>query len=324
MKLIGIFIGVITVFCAGWFLRPALENNAEQVSGETDQGAKAPDGRSSAGTGSGESQATQLRRTKTVIVEQKGEEEELKNQIQAEQIEQYAKSVVGGFEKKLRFRLDQLLSKLDLDEAQLAQIEAFFQQEVSSYEEVSQKLFRGEVDDAQDLEALKNLSNLSGLSEAFEEILTPEQLEVYEVLEREEKQERVESSALRKLAGLQTGLDLTDEQKDAVYEVLYDEAEESVNYTSVTGEIMSGLGAQSILDSSGMGEFMSFSESPEARSGGGEGGDIYERFLESKTSRFTGIFTDEQQASYRERLEQQIAPIRAQAALLEQRAQKSE
>ncbi len=313
MKVIGISVGIMAVFFAGWFLRPALDSGTKQVGGESQQEGRALVGGSSAGARHGGSDATQPRRTKTVIVDKQSDKE----LYAGAELEQYADTVIEGFEKKLRSRLDQFLLQLNLSEAQLAEIEKFLQQEVLAYAEVSKKLFKGEVEEADDLEALKDLSSLNGLSEVFEEILTPEQLEAYEKLEGEEKQGRVEASALRQLAGIQTGLGLSKEQKDAVYEVLYDEAELNVDSTTVTGEILSGMGIQDFFDTSGMGELMKFAESHPIQNEGDAGGDLYEQFLDAKTERFSGIFTEEQQSAYRDRLEQQIAPVRAQEALLE-------
>ncbi|MGB0328668.1 MAG: hypothetical protein ACPGJR_14180 [Akkermansiaceae bacterium] len=66
-----------------------------------------------------------------------------------------------------------------------------------------------------------------GIDEALVDILTTEQVEEHKAVKKRERANRVEARALQELARL-SDLDLTQDQKDAAYDILYQQAEESV------------------------------------------------------------------------------------------------
>ena len=82
---------------------------------------------------------------------------------------------------------------------------------------------------------MSELFNTDVIDEALAEILTPEQQEELEAVKKREIANKVEAQALKELAKL-SNLDLSQEQKDAAYDILYKNAETSVgNETPATG-----------------------------------------------------------------------------------------
>ena len=103
---------------------------------------------------------------------------------------------------------------------------------------------------------LAELSGNGTFDEALAEILTDEQKEEHEAVKTRELANKVEAKALKDLAKL-SSLDMTQEQKDAAYDVLYKQAEESTGNNSAESGILSmvtdGLGIELDIDAGDLG-----------------------------------------------------------------------
>jgi hypothetical protein len=143
---------------------------------------------------------------------------------------------------KLDARIAKLVSQLNLTPTQEAALRKTAADRMSSFGE----MMKGDVDPSKIGEMLK----ADFIDEALADILTPEQQEELEAVKKREIANKVEAQALKDLAKLST-LDLTQEQKDAAYDILYKDAEASVgNETAATGIVSmftEGLGIE--LDS---------------------------------------------------------------------------
>ena len=150
------------------------------------------------------------------------------------------------FKSRQQAKLDARISKL------VAQLNLTPEQEASLRKAAADRMNRfGEMMEG-DFEPsdMSELFNSDVLDEALAEILTPEQQKELEAVKKRETANKVEAQALKELAKL-SNLDLSQDQKDAAYDILYKNAENSVgNETPATGiisMITEGLGIE--LDS---------------------------------------------------------------------------
>lgn len=147
---------------------------------------------------------------------------------------------------KLDARIAKLVSQLNLTPTQEAALRKAAADRMSSFGE----MMKGDVDPSKISEMLK----ADVIDEALADILTPEQQEELEAVKKREIANKVEAQALKELAKL-SNLDLTQEQKDAAYDILYKDAQASVgNETPATGivsMITEGFGIE--LDSDTLG-----------------------------------------------------------------------
>ena len=147
---------------------------------------------------------------------------------------------------KLDARISKLVAQLNLTSDQEAALRKAAEDRMSSFGE----MMSGDVDPSK----IGDMLNSDGIDEALADILTPEQKEELEEVKEREVANKVEAQALRELAKL-SNLDLSQEQKDAAYDILYKDAQNSVgNETPATGivsMITEGFGIE--LDSDTLG-----------------------------------------------------------------------
>ena len=154
------------------------------------------------------------------------------------------------FKNRQQARLDARISKL------VAQLNLTPEQEASLKKAAADRMnrFAEMMEGDFDPSNMSELFNTDVIDEALAEILTPEQQEELEGVKKREIANKVEAQALKELAKL-SNLDLSQEQKDAAYDILYKNAETSVgNETPATGlvsMITEGLGIE--LDSDTLG-----------------------------------------------------------------------
>jgi len=135
---------------------------------------------------------------------------------------------------KNKARLAQLAKELDLTSEQEAQI-------IKALEKKKESPFDGiDFSDPEAIDTNAMTASLLGLSvdDIVSEFLTEEQQESYTELQKREFDNKVESHALQGLAQL-SKLNLSREQKDAVYDQLYSDAETSLKNQSPEEKITS-------------------------------------------------------------------------------------
>ena len=154
------------------------------------------------------------------------------------------------FKNRQQAKLDARISKL------VAQLNLTPEQEASLKKAAADRMnrFGAMIEGDFDPSDIGELFNTDVIDEALAEILTPEQQEELEAIKKREIANKVEAQALKDLAKL-SNLDLSQEQKDAAYDILYKNAETSVrNETPATGlvsMITEGFGIE--LDSDTLG-----------------------------------------------------------------------
>ncbi len=148
---------------------------------------------------------------------------------------------------KLDARIAKLVNQLNLTPAQEAALRKAAEEKMEGLGD----LFSGNGDRSN----LANMMKGDGIDEALADILTPGQLEEHEEVKKRELANKVEAKALKNLAKL-SNLDLSQEQKDAAYDILYKQAEGSVTDDSGAGGMFSmitdGLGIEIDGDAIGL------------------------------------------------------------------------
>lgn len=148
---------------------------------------------------------------------------------------------------KWNARILKLVTQLQLSKDQEDTLREVLKKEL----EVFDGIFSGESDPSR----VSALLGVDGLDNALTEILTDSQKDEFEKLKEKELANKVEARALKELANL-TDLDLTPDQKDAVYDILYQQAETSIENEAPTHGMISmvtnGFGIEIDSDSVGM------------------------------------------------------------------------
>lgn len=151
-----------------------------------------------------------------------------------------------------------------------------------------------------------------GLVDHMADLISDEQLVKLEEIQERKKNNTIESTALKSLSKLQQALDLDDDQKDQVYDLLLEDAEKNLDSESdaelVTKTMMSGMGVDLDLESMGISELFNMSNSPDP--GVTDKESLMEKMAEArqnsineKVERFSSILNETQQAQYRKDLE---------------------
>ncbi len=135
---------------------------------------------------------------------------------------------------KIDARIAKLTTELNLTPAQQAELRKLLETKSKGME--SMLSGTGDMSKVGDLASLMN----GGVDEALKGLLTPEQEEAHEALQKRELANKVEASALKNLAKL-SYLDLSQEQKDAAYDILYADAEKSAGKTSSQNAMVSAM-----------------------------------------------------------------------------------
>jgi hypothetical protein len=227
----------------------------------------------------------------------------------------------AGFQKRLiqtsDSRIQKLVAELGLDPSQESQLRRFFDQRT---EKVSVMWSEdGDVVARDMIEALKP----SHLDELMTGLLSAEQQESYRQLIAGEIGQGTDSLTLAKLAAIPPGLELEPKQRDAIYEIYYDEAEKwyresyeggnitfTEHYRPTQNATMMAL-MQSTYDTSGVFEGISDAEKQEMQSWDQYrmAEEAFRRKNDQQVERLKGILNEQQLAQYRKSLEIQTEAL---------------
>ncbi|MCP5538221.1 MAG: hypothetical protein H7A51_18560 [Akkermansiaceae bacterium] len=153
-----------------------------------------------------------------------------------------------------------------------------------------------------------------GLNDAMKNLLSAEQMDGLEAMQERQKNNVVEARAMKDLAKLQQALDLSEDQKQKVYNVLMEDAEKSLATQSdadyVTRSMMSGMGIEMDFGDMDMGSVMNLHV--EGENAPADRAAIIQRLKETrrkqideKVDRLAPILNETQQQQYRKSLESQ-------------------
>lgn len=225
---------------------------------------------------------------------------------------QMAKRMTDVQRKKFEARFSKLCAELNLSPDQQAKIRATMEERFTKMGELF--TFDGSGDSAAKMKELSALMKGDALDEATAGLLTNEQKSSFDALKGKERQSRIDSKALKDLGNLGTVLDLSQDQKDAVYGVLSEQAakqEDSNKSTGMMSMFSEGMGIQ-IDDELGMSDIIQ--EQMENHVDGPPSADIKKTIQETIRKRtderveaLRPVLNDQQLQQYRAHLETKAA-----------------
>jgi hypothetical protein len=134
-----------------------------------------------------------------------------------------AEAMKSAIQDEVEGKMAGLKAKLNLTPEQETAIQAILGKEMSKGMEVLEKLTKGELSEAEMEKLTKDFE--SSERDQIAALLTPEQKKAYEEYEKEEKARTARLTANSELEEMQSRLQLTDEQQDRVFAVLYNFAQ---------------------------------------------------------------------------------------------------
>ncbi len=225
---------------------------------------------------------------------------------------QMAKRMTDIQRKKFEARFSKLCSELNLSPDQQAKIRATMEERFTKMGELF--TFDGSDDSTAKMKELSTLMKGDALDEATAGLLTDEQKSGFDELKSKERQSRIDAKALKDLGNLGTVLDLTQDQKDAVYSVLSEQAakqEDSTKSAAMMGMFTEGMGIQ-IDDEIGIQDILQ--EQMENHVDGPPSADIKKTIEETirkrtdeKVEALRPVLTEQQLQQYRSHLETKAA-----------------
>ena len=221
--------------------------------------------------------------------------------------------MVDRQKKQFDAKIANLVEKLGLTPQQEEQLRAHYAKKIEAYED----LMAGGFGNMRSIEGMEKMADVMGdddLGATMGDILTDEQQEDFEVLKSSERKNGIESSAMKSMASMQGVVNLDDTQKDAVYEILYAEAEQKQDEKSPMSAMMSAFGGGMMMniDTSVIEQRMVIEadESLDAEQKKAQVEEMQKASLDAKVSRFDGILSAPQQKQYRQSLESQNSWMR--------------
>ncbi|MGJ8697852.1 MAG: hypothetical protein ACSHYF_16155 [Verrucomicrobiaceae bacterium] len=299
--------GIALGFAAGWFGKPTSTAQAPEESKVV------------VNTGDNPSSVTQRpdsadsRPSKTAIRDEAHHtaddsmDPEIAEQVDAHQ-DQFSKMLKKRQRDKFDARIAKLVKELSLTPAQADQLKALWNDDL----DFESLMGTGGDDAVKAAEDLAALMNGTALDEPLAAMLSPEQKEAYDALKQREHDNRVESRALKSLSKL-SFLDLRDDQKDAVMEILYEQAETAEKKPSSASAMMSligdGFGVEMDFDDLGLGDIMA--QQMEGNEPEGDPAAIMkaamDKRIDEKVTALTPVLDQDQLAQYRQHLESKNA-----------------
>ena len=242
------------------------------------------------------------------VIDQDGEGMEEVREMQ----DRWQKAMVDRQRKKFDARISKLVADLGLDGAQEEKLKKFFDDKIG---EITEKMKSGDQDDFSGMKELAGLLRGEGLDDQFERILSAEQQEEYAAMKEKERMTKLDSKALKDMAKVNEVVSLRPEQKEAVYDLLYEDAEKSIDENKDATGFMSvfteGMGIE--IDTDVMGITEAIQVQMESAEEGGEAPDpndwmkvvreSQKKRIDDQVERLAPVLDEQQLSQYRSHLE---------------------
>jgi len=138
----------------------------------------------------------------------------------------FSKLIKAGMQQQIEGKISALKLRLKLTDAQEAAIREKLQAHYDRAGEMASRMFQGKAS----RQELMQAGSEQNVEAEIRQQLTPEQLAEYDKFQQEERQTMAARVANMELLQMQTALQLSPEQQEQVYNILYDQT-----LTSVTG-----------------------------------------------------------------------------------------
>lgn len=304
-------------FAAGWMAKPApvAESSPEDTARPTSRTASTSSPRGSRSSIDSDKPKSARRSGVTVkTMTSDGElDPETKKMIEESQRKQ-SDMVRKRFKDQFDMRIAAMVKELGLDASQEKALRDFY---AAQLEKIDFSEGMSGVGDAEKMKEMAAALRGDGLNDAMKNLLSEDQMAGLEAMQERKKNSKIEARAMKDLAKLQQSLDLTEDQKQKVYDVLMADAEKSIEEQSdadyVTRAMMSSMGVEMDMGDMDMGGIMQL--------GGGEAGGIGEngvpdraaiikqmkenrkKRIDAKVARLAPVLDETQQQQYRKNLE---------------------
>lgn len=324
----GMIVGIICLvlgFAAGWVAKPGAGGDGEP-SGE--MAAAKPQRQRGEDSGAGSDKlATKTDRTREssdggeseavaarTIVMKNGKvvEQDEEMMEEARKMEnRWQKAMVDRQRKKFDARIAKLVADLGLDAGQEEKLKKFFGDRI---EEITEKMKNGKQADFSGMKELAGLLRGEGLDDQLGQILSAEQQQEYEAMKENERVTKLDSKALKNMAKVSEVVGLRPDQKEAVYDLLYEDAEKEMDANKDANTFMSvfteGMGIEIDTDSIGISEAMQI-KMETAEQGAPQDPnawmktlrDSQQRRIDEKVERLSPVLDEQQLGQYRSHLE---------------------
>jgi len=293
-------------FSAGWLAKP---NTATTETTQTNKQSK----RSSTTTASSSEKPNPRTRhrsqaeVKTVTSDDELDPETKKRIEEAQERQKKIMSEQLG--KKFNLKIATMVKELGLDATQEKALRAFFDKQIDL---LSSSNPMENMSDPDSMKMMAAAMRGDGLDDYMKDFLSEEQMEGLDTFQKRQQKNKIEGKALKDLSTIQQVLDLSDDQRDAVYNVLVEDAEKSIANQSdanvVMGGMMKSMGLDMDMGEMDMGSLMAL-ESPQNEEKVDKASIITKmkddraKKIDTKVERMASVLDDAQLKQYRNHLE---------------------
>ncbi|WP_035611433.1 hypothetical protein [Haloferula sp. BvORR071] len=314
--LAALTVGIAT----GWMLRgdggaakPAVEVAKEA---KAEDRTAAPGGSAIAGdsSGSGENQKSQIRGPKD-------KPKDISSAIADEHLAKMMEGIKEQHTKRSEARIAALTEKLGLDAGQQAKLREYF-------EKTNPATTITKAGDGKGIKIeSKSTDSPGSLEDVMKNLLSADQSEKYEEMKETERNQKIEARTLREMASLTQAVELRDDQRQAVYDILEKQARTDVEGGGAGSLAIGGLmaGVAPVIEFSDLGGGAAIGGATVTSNvdvmaikadGGPEGGNIdheatmkqmeeqRKASVDNKVNSLAGVLDASQLAKYRQSLEQ--------------------
>ncbi len=199
------------------------------------------------------------------------------------------------FKDRLDSKITDMVKELNLNAEQAKALRAFYG---DYFDDINMSNLGSLMKDKEKMKETAALLRGDGLGEYMEDHLSPDQLESFNAMQERKKENEIESLALKDLAKFQKSLDLNQDQKDAMYDLLIEDAEKKLAERSdqevVMNAIMPGIG--DVISQVGQGlNLGKLGQKTEAQ----------QKEIDDQVQRMSTVLNESQLEKYRENLESQ-------------------
>jgi len=294
-------------FSAGWLAKP---DTATTETTQTNKQSKRP----SAATASSSEKPTPRTRQRShaevkTITSAEELDPETQKQIEKSQ-ERQKKMMREQLGKKFNLKIATMVKELGLDATQEKALRAFFDKQLDL---LSSSNPMENISDPDSMKKMAAAMRGDGLDDYMKDFLSEEQMEGLDTFQKRQQKNKIEGKALKDLSTIQQVLDLTDDQRDSVYNVLVEDAEKSIANQSdanvVMGGMMKSMGLDMDMGEMDMGSLIAL-ELPENQEEEVDKVSIITKMkddrakkIDTKVERMASVLDDAQLKQYRNHLE---------------------
>jgi len=306
-----LFVAAVAVsFGAGWLLKDSADvQPVVEESNPKQESKKARPSNLGGASASGSSAKSPRKSVSEPVVKSEAEtpKDADRENRRADMRKKMGTRMIDRQKEKFNSKIANFVAKLGLTPQQEEQLRTHYAKKTEVYEQ----LMAGGFENMRSIEGMEKMAAVMGdddLGAAMENILSAEQLADYEALESSERKNGIETKAMKSMASIQGIVNLDDTQKDAVYDILYAEAEVGADKKSPMSSMKSHFGGGMMnIDTSVIEKRMIIEadESLDADQKKVKVEEMQKASLDAKVGRFDGILTEPQQKQYRQSLESQ-------------------